>query len=105
MEEGVGSCRWAGFVLRLEAEGADGDLGGVEVSRGVDGGDIAAEDSGGDTGNEVADVLVAGEVGHGFQVGVLGTIPGFGFTEIHGTAFQDGAVAGIAAALDGGGAD
>jgi hypothetical protein len=66
--------------------------------------DAAGDGAVGDAGDEVADVLVAAEVGHGVVIGQRGTVFCFGGVEAEGAGFEEGAVAGVAAALDGGAA-
>lgn len=89
------------MVFWLEAKGAERDLGGIEqlaAFNGVDGPDDHALSGAGD---EVADVLVAGEVGHGVAVGFDGVFLGVVVVEtLLSTGFER-ALVGLAAALDG----
>ena len=91
-------------VFGLETEGADRYLGGVEQTGTFDGTDEAGEDAEGDAGDVVANVFVAGEVGHGQAIGVVRLIFGFVIAEFLGAAFLQRALAGGAAAEDGGAA-
>jgi hypothetical protein len=77
------------------AHGRDGTLGGVEEAGSFSGIDDPDEHGVGDAGNEVADVLVAIERGHGPAVG----FGSFGFVRLaFGNGGQEGAVSGAAAA-------
>lgn len=57
-----------GLGLGHESEDGEGGLGGVEEAGGFDGLDGADEDAVGGAGDEVADVLEAGERGHGVAI-------------------------------------
>jgi hypothetical protein len=100
---GVGSRGLLPF-FRFEAEGADGDLGGIKKLGGLDGMDAAGDGAVGDAGNEVANVLVAGEFGHGGLVLLVGALLGVEVAALFVAAFLEREVAGVAAALNGGGA-
>ena len=63
-----------GFGLLLE--GGEGDLGGVEELAGVSLLDGSQEDAVAGAGDEVADVLITGERGHGQAEGYAGAALG-----------------------------
>ena len=84
------------------AEGTEGDLGGVEelgASRGVDG---AEEDALRAAGDEVADVVIAVELGHGLAEGVPGGEHGGSLGLVDGEIGAVCAVPHVGAAGDGG---
>src|SRR5580658_10083042 len=90
------SCGGAFLFFELMAENTAGDLGGIEEFRAFNGVDEAVDHAVGGAGDEVADVLRAGEIGHGGTVGFGGELLdaiGAGF--IPRLAFAEETVAGV----------
>ena len=90
------------MLFWLVAESAGGNLCGVEELGRFDGTDDVDDHTVGNAGDEVAYVLVAGEVRHGLAVGIMGELPGVVFIAAFGPAFAERALAGRAAAEDSG---
>ena len=77
------------------------DLCGIEKPGALSAIEGAEENALGDAGDEVADVVVADERGHGFSKGGGGALGGSGFGLIDGDVDLEGAVECVAAAGDG----
>lgn len=84
------------------AERAEGDLRGIEEFGALDGVNDVDEHSISDAGDEVADVLVAGQIGHGAAIGLVSEFIGIVVADFLFPALLERAFAGRAAALDGG---
>ena len=86
----------------MEAEGADGYLGGVKESGAVDVEDVFSDQALRDAGDEVADVVITGEGREAVAVGFFSGLFAVELAEVAGAGFLDGEGPGLSTALNGG---